>query len=166
MSRHPPSGGGQRGSRLLIPPNAPTPQSSPSPPRGCSRQLQVRQERPVGRGRKGRMLRASGGGRGDASDPPCAPPAPGPGLYARRGLEAPLRRAPPAPAAARRPGAGSRTWPGPATALLGRPTRLPGPDSAPARRPPAPLPRPGAASACPAGPGPSRGPRAGTRSPA
>lgn len=100
-----------------------------------------------GAGGKGGTLSVSGGGGGE-------------GVGARgEGLRPRLRRAPRStPSPGGRPGSQARA------PRLGQAPRLPSRGDhpgtqrstlAPSRRPPAPLPRPGAASACPAGPCPS-----------
>lgn len=135
VSGHPPSGGGSAdhasSSLLTLPP--------PKQPFSTARLLQAatgqRQERPVEGEAKTGCCVCLGAGGATPQTLPAHHPALGPELRARHGLAAPLRRAPPAPAAARRPGTGSRTWPGPATALPGRPTRLPAPDSSSCRPP-------------------------------
>lgn len=83
------------------------------------------------------MLRVTGSGRGDAPDPPRAPPPAGSGRHALPPLQARPAEHPRAPAAVGQPSAGSRMWPGPAaTALPWSPTRLRRPTRAPARRAP------------------------------
>lgn len=145
MSGHLPSGGGQPGSRLHISPNAPTPKQLFSTAR-LLHPGSYRSETGAagGAGGTGRRLRVSGGGRGDAPDPPRAPPPAGSGPHARHRLQArPAEH--PRPQRRPQPGAGSRMWPGPATALPGPPTRLPAPDSGSRPPPsrPAPSPRGG-----------------------
>lgn len=150
---HPPSGGGQCCSSLLILPNTPTPKpTSPSPTPGCSRQLQVRVvaaetiERPVELEAKAQVVCLGVVGGEEALDAPCAPPLPAPvglGQHRRPGLR-PAPRSSPAPAArqARVP-------------YVARPSNRgdqPAPSAgtqAPSRRPSTPLPHPGTASVCP-----------------
>lgn len=126
VSGHPPSGGGRADrSRLLLLPHTPT----PSPPallhpeaapgsyrserrlhRHSSGQWSWRQRRDAecvwGRGEGGWAREER------ASDPQTSPPA--------STTKHPQPRRP-----ARQPGAGSETWPGPETALPGRPSRNP-----------------------------------------
>lgn len=68
---------GERGSRLLIPPNAPTPKAALLHREAAPGSYRSETGAAGGGGGEDRVLRVSGGGRGDASDPPRAPPRAG-----------------------------------------------------------------------------------------
>lgn len=108
MSGHPPSGGAQRGSRLPFPPNAPTPRPKAALLHREAAPGSYRSETGAagGGGGKGRMLRVSGGGRGDASNPPRAPPRAG-SAVARA-----TRARGPSPPSTPSPGGGQAARPG------------------------------------------------------